>query len=196
MDSLKQRLNGAPGEEQQLKKACRDFEAVFIGKLWEQMRRTVPKEEGMHSKQEDMYLSMFDRSFSEEMADSGGIGLADMLYDQLASRLKTTSGETLPGSVEIKPLAQNGKPDIKTMKEASLDTRLDRGAEPEMPTELAAPMTTGDVSDAGTMVGQELSSVGLGSLTQAEVDARLGRLAEEIGTRERKVTGRILAQYK
>ncbi|WP_022660951.1 rod-binding protein [Paucidesulfovibrio longus] len=202
MDSLKQRLQGAPDKEQQLQKACRDFEAVFIGKLWEQMRKTVPKGE-MHSQQEDMYLSMFDRAFSEQMADSGGIGLSKMLYDQLAARLKTTSGETLPGNAEIKPLARNGKPDIKTLEEAALDTRLDRGPEPATPPETSAPLEAGEMSvgggeapaDAGVKQG-ETSAAGLGSLSQAEVDSRLDRLARDIGMRRTANPGRILAHYK
>ncbi|MGE4291852.1 MAG: rod-binding protein [Desulfovibrio sp.] len=192
MDSLKQRLTAGPGKEQQLKKACRDFEAVFIGKLWEQMRKTVPKAEGMHNEQEDMYISMFDRSFSEQMADSGGIGLSKMLYDQLASRLKTASGETLPGNAEIKPLAMNGKSEIKTLEEAALDTRLDRGPEPETPAETATPLETGDVS----LNDGEAASTGLGDLTQAEVESRLNLLAEEIGVRGARNPGRILADYK
>lgn len=208
MDSLKQRLNGAPGEEQELREACRDFEAVFIGKLWEQMRRTVPKETSMHSKQEDMYLSMFDRSFSEHMADSGGIGLADMLYDQLASQLKSASHDTLAGGAELKPLDRNGKPDLKTLEEVALDTRLDphtRGPEPEMPEELSAPVQSGeavapdavspDVRNPNPSISttsEAPSSVG--ALSQAEVNARLDQLARELGSRSRE-TGRILAEY-
>ncbi|MDD4732255.1 MAG: rod-binding protein [Desulfovibrio sp.] len=218
MDSLKQRLSGAPGEEQQLREACRDFEAVFIGKLWEQMRRTVPKESAMHSKQEDMYLSMFDRSFSEHMADSGGIGLADMLYDQLASQLRSASRDTLTGGAEIKPLERNGKADVKSLEEVALDTRLHRdgarGPEPASPEELSAPVEAGDVTDpqAGSSemgawetgvpssrgevsIGPRTAPLPVDALSQAEVNARLDRLAEQLG-RRRRDPGRILAEYK
>ena len=109
MADLKTRL--APGkngeaDEKQLRQACKDFEAVFIGKMWQEMQKTVPKEGYLHGKQEEMYTSMFDQAMSEHLAEAGGVGLADMLYDQLASRLKSTSKNTLPGNVGIEPLAE------------------------------------------------------------------------------------------
>ncbi|BCS86812.1 rod-binding protein [Pseudodesulfovibrio sediminis] len=105
MDGLKERLTDK-GANGQLKKACQNFEAVFIGKLWQQMRQSVQKEGYLHSKQEDSYISMFDRDFSEKMAQAGGIGLADMIYAQLSEKLKETSKTTLAGGVAIKPLKE------------------------------------------------------------------------------------------
>lgn len=105
MDGLKQRLSGdGDGKEKELRKACQDFEAVFISKLWKGMKSTVPKEGYLHSKQEEQYMSMFDRQFAEKMAQAGGIGLADMIYAQLSEKLKNTSRTTLSGGVDIKPL--------------------------------------------------------------------------------------------
>jgi flagellar protein FlgJ len=106
MDGLKERMAGdAADRSKQLRKACQNFEAVFISKLWQEMRNTVPKEGYTNSKQEDMYMSMFDKDFAEKMAQSGGIGLADMIYEQLSEKLKETSRDALPGAVEIRPLA-------------------------------------------------------------------------------------------
>lgn len=105
MDGLKSRLSGnSESKEKDLRKACQDFEAVFISKLWQGMQSTVPKEGYLHSKQEDQYMSMFDKDFAETMSRSGGIGLADMIYGQLSEKLKETSREALAGSVEIKPI--------------------------------------------------------------------------------------------
>lgn len=105
MDGLKSRLTGdGADKEKQLRKACENFEAVFISKLWKEMKSTVPKEGYLHSKNEDQYMSMFDREFAEKMAQSGGIGLADMIYDQLSEKLKETSRDALTGAVQLKPL--------------------------------------------------------------------------------------------
>jgi flagellar protein FlgJ len=118
MDGLKKNLSGAdPDKMAKLKKACQNFEAVFIGKLWDQMKKSVPKEGYLHSKQEDSYMSMFNRDFSEKMAQAGGIGLADMIYAQLSQKLKQASQETLTGGVEINPVKDEG-------------IALKRGAEP------------------------------------------------------------------
>jgi len=104
MNGLRDRLSEGESTEKKLRKACQNFEAVFIGKLWQQMRKSVQKEGYLHSKQEESYISMFDRDFSEKMAQAGGIGLADMIYSQLSEKLKETSKTTLAGGVAIKPL--------------------------------------------------------------------------------------------
>jgi len=81
-------------DEVKLKKACQDFEAVFIGQIWKQMRASVPKEGMLHSKEEEGYLSMFDQELSVKMSRSGGIGLSDMLYANLSERLVNASRDT------------------------------------------------------------------------------------------------------
>lgn len=92
---LRTRLQPEKGmDEAKLKKACQDFEAVFIGQIWKQMRSSVPKDGMLHSKEEENYLSMFDQEMSVKMASSGGIGLSDMLYANLSERLVNASRDT------------------------------------------------------------------------------------------------------
>lgn len=66
-----------------LKNACEGFEAIFLQKMWEQMRATLPKDGLMHSKEEEMWQSMYDQELGKSMASAGGIGLADMMMRQL-----------------------------------------------------------------------------------------------------------------
>lgn len=94
VNRLKSSITPGQSAQQRLRKACNDFEAVFISKLWEQMRATVPKDGLLHSQQEDMYQSMFDRDFAEKMASDGGIGLGDMMYAQLKDKIKNTKTVT------------------------------------------------------------------------------------------------------
>lgn len=94
LHDLRSRLQPGQGKEAKLKKACEDFEAVFIGQIWKQMRSSVPKEGMLHSKEEESYLSMFDQELSVKMARSGGIGLGDMLQANLSERLATVSKDT------------------------------------------------------------------------------------------------------
>ena len=81
-------------DEAKLRKACQDFEAVFIGQIWKQMRSSVPKDGMLHSKEEESYLSMFDQELSVKMSRSGGIGLSDLLYENLSQRLVNASRDT------------------------------------------------------------------------------------------------------
>ncbi len=102
---LRSRLE--PGEkgqdEAKLRKACQDFEAVFIGQIWKQMRSSVPKDGMLHSKEEESYLSMFDQELSVKMSRSGGIGLSDLLYENLSQRLVNASRDT-DSAKPLKPL--------------------------------------------------------------------------------------------
>jgi flagellar protein FlgJ len=95
LKSLRSQLQPEAKQDQaKLRKACQDFEAVFIGQIWKQMRSSVPKDGMLHSKEEENYLSMFDQELSVKMAGSGGIGLADMLYANLSERLVNASRDT------------------------------------------------------------------------------------------------------
>ncbi|MBQ4132874.1 MAG: rod-binding protein [Desulfovibrionaceae bacterium] len=110
IDELRKHIQGGENKEKQLRQACQDFEAVFIQKIWEQMRKSIPKDGYLHSRDEEMYQSMFDVEFSKKMASAGGIGLADMLYEQLNVKLgqasRATSPSMLRNSQEMQALNQ------------------------------------------------------------------------------------------
>lgn len=97
VDALKKRLGDQSSKQEKLRESCEGFEAIFLQKMWEQMRKTVPKEGYLHSKDEEMYQSLFDIELCKKMASAGGIGLADMLYTQLAQQLEDTGRTTTPG---------------------------------------------------------------------------------------------------
>jgi Rod binding domain-containing protein len=63
--------------------AAQDFEALLLTQLMATMRRTVP--EGMFGNGTDsqIWRSMMDEALASQMAQAGGIGLADLLAAQL-----------------------------------------------------------------------------------------------------------------
>lgn len=101
MDALRKRLGDTSTKEEKLRESCEGFESIFLQKMWEQMRKTVPKEGYLHSKDEEMYQSLFDVELCKKMASAGGIGLADMLYEQLSQQLVNSGRTTSPGSYRI-----------------------------------------------------------------------------------------------
>lgn len=73
------------GEDAKLRSTCRDMEAVFLNLMLAQMRETVPKGNLLgNSREEQMLTSMLDTELTKNMAQAGGMGLADMLYRQLS----------------------------------------------------------------------------------------------------------------
>lgn len=79
-------------KEGKLKEACQNFEAIIIQQMLTAMRKTVPKD-GLFASgyAEDMYQSMYDEGLSKEIASGKGLGLADILYQQLSGGVTTTT---------------------------------------------------------------------------------------------------------
>jgi len=124
LDKVRSGLAPAAQEEQKLREATQGFEAMFIQQLWKQMRQTVPQEGYLHSREEEIYLSMFDEELSRKMAGAGGIGLGDMLFRELQEQLARSAGgaATRPdatlGPLHSGPMPLHGASDVKSLEEA------------------------------------------------------------------------------
>ncbi len=68
-----------------LKGACQDFESIFIYTMFKEMRDSVPDvgyiEKGSES---EMMEDMMHMEIARNMADKRGLGLGDMLYEELS----------------------------------------------------------------------------------------------------------------
>jgi len=71
-------------EDKKMREACQGMEAIFLNLMLSRMRDTVPKS-GLtgSSSQENIMRSMLDTEMTKNLAQTGGIGLADMIYRQL-----------------------------------------------------------------------------------------------------------------
>jgi flagellar protein FlgJ len=97
--------NSPQVREARLKKATQDFEALFLTQMWKQMRQGVGKDGLLSSPQSESYISLFDQEMGVKMAEAGGIGLGDMLFRQLQTRLERAGRST---SVPLQPLRAPG----------------------------------------------------------------------------------------
>jgi Rod binding domain-containing protein len=68
-----------------LHEAATQFEGVFLQMVMSSMRDTVPKESifGKDSASEETWQGMLDDEYSQAMAKSGGLGLAEQLERQM-----------------------------------------------------------------------------------------------------------------
>ncbi len=119
IQDLQKRLANMPSDEKKLKQACQDFESLFMTKIWQQMRSTLPKEGYLHSKQEEQYLGMFEHELASKMANAGGIGLGNMLYQNLQQSLKNASRtidlKTQPVFKKQEPVALKKNPELNPL---------------------------------------------------------------------------------
>ncbi len=88
------RISPAAGKEQdklqlqKLKKACREFEAIFISYILKSMRKATQKSDlfggGFGS---DIYQQIFDEKLAGTMSESGQLKIGDLLYNRYARLL-------------------------------------------------------------------------------------------------------------
>ena len=66
-----------------IRETARQFEGLFTGMLLKSMRAATPKDSLMGSDQQDFYQDMFDQQMATHLSHGKGLGLADMLVQQL-----------------------------------------------------------------------------------------------------------------
>ena len=111
MDSLKMNIltaAGAPADVDRLRRqpapgtaarpsleqTCREMESLFLYQLLKQMRATVEKSGLLDGgSAEELYTSMLDAEVAKEVSRGKGIGLAELLYRQLAEQSSGDGGK-------------------------------------------------------------------------------------------------------
>ena len=87
LDRLRHTQGSARGPEESLAaldEAAKQFEAIFLRMLLRQMRQTVPKTDlfGSNSNEQEIYEEMLDSALADGLAESRGLGIAQVLFDQ------------------------------------------------------------------------------------------------------------------
>ncbi len=69
-------------DDARLREVSKKMEAQFLNTLVKSMEKTIPKED----KKQNMVSMMFSGVMSKAMADQGGIGMADFIYNSLKNK--------------------------------------------------------------------------------------------------------------
>jgi flagellar protein FlgJ len=87
------RLPGADADPVRLKEAAQEIEKYFIQVLMREMRKMTPPDPLMGGgKAEEIFRDFLDEEIAGEMARSGQLGLADLIFDNLQNLLKHKGG--------------------------------------------------------------------------------------------------------
>ncbi|HCK69523.1 MAG TPA: hypothetical protein DHW17_09590 [Nitrospina sp.] len=97
---------GKGASQKEMEKVARDFESVFINKLFESMRKAIPKSDLLDSSAMDMYQTMMDQEMAKEMSKQKGMGMGEMVYNDLSRMNKLLRGETFPPHLPQIPLTE------------------------------------------------------------------------------------------
>lgn len=74
-------------DREKLKKACSDFEALFLARMLKVMRQSVPSS-GLwgNGPSKEIYDSFMDQELGKKMAQREGLGLGRKIYHQVLKR--------------------------------------------------------------------------------------------------------------
>jgi peptidoglycan hydrolase FlgJ len=94
-----------PGEKkldrEKLKKACSDFEALFLARMLKQMRQSIPQNGLLgNGPGKEIYQSLMDQELAKKISQRGGVGLGENLYRQVLQREEKSSAATREGQQE------------------------------------------------------------------------------------------------
>ncbi len=94
-------IKTADQKDAKLKKACKDFEAIFTYEMLKSMRKSIEKCDLFHGGQaEEIYESMLDQELSENMAGKGSNSISEILYNQLKDIYQLTENAETVRSTE------------------------------------------------------------------------------------------------
>ena len=72
------------GDKTAIRKFSQDFEALFVQRMMKEMRKSVPKGGLMdQSLSMEWFEQMFDQAVAKEVTAGEGIGMAQIIYEQL-----------------------------------------------------------------------------------------------------------------
>lgn len=71
-------------DKKRLKEVSQDFESVFMGIIYKEMRATIQKSDLFpESNATKIFESMLDDEIAKKASKAGGIGLGDMIYNHM-----------------------------------------------------------------------------------------------------------------
>ena len=91
-DIQSKQIGGSPGfasKDRKLRKACGDFESIFIHYLLKSAQKALPESGIFDNRPESkIYKSMAYEAIARTIATGRGIGLGELLYERLRGDLK------------------------------------------------------------------------------------------------------------
>jgi flagellar protein FlgJ len=112
-------------DREKLKKACSDFEALFLARMLKMMRQSVPSS-GLwgNSPGKEIYDSLMDQELGKKMAQREGLGLGKKLYNQVLKREEKS--EPLSEQGQLRAAGRNEEVDERLGRSSTAGLSDDR----------------------------------------------------------------------
>lgn len=103
------RAQAAANPREAMKSAAKQFDAVFTQMMLKSMRDALPGDSTM-GEQGDFYQGMYDQQLSLSLSSGKGMGLADMLVQQLTqARAANVGSAAAPGGASLSPALSSAR---------------------------------------------------------------------------------------
>lgn len=104
LDRLKFQASQNGGKES-LKAAAQQFESYFLQMMLRTMRETLSQDGPFDSQETRMFSEMFDQQVAQKISQTKGLGLADMLVQQMQLSMETQGIKAAPRPYTFPPVA-------------------------------------------------------------------------------------------
>lgn len=109
LDNLRLQAKQANGKEA-VRGAAQQFESYFLQMMLRTMRQTLSQDGPFDSQETKMFSEMFDQQVAQSISQGKGLGLADMLVQQMQLSLETQGIKTAPRPYDLPPVTQRPEP--------------------------------------------------------------------------------------
>jgi len=105
LDNLRLQAKQENGKEA-VRAAAQQFESYFLQMMLRTMRQTLSQDGPFDSQETKMFSEMFDQQVAQNISQSKGLGLADMLVQQMQLSLETQGIKAAPRPYDLPSIAQ------------------------------------------------------------------------------------------
>jgi flagellar protein FlgJ len=133
--------------EEGVKQAAKQFEALFLQQMLKQMRDGMPQSGLLNSQRSEMYQSLMDQQWGQTLAQRG-MGLADMLTQQLQGGAKTNAASAADGGEALQGIATAQPRPLAASDPITASARTNEKPEPIERKQFARPPLQAAVNEA------------------------------------------------
>jgi len=157
-----------------LTEAAKEFEAIFTAQLLSTMRDTANQTDflGANSTSMKIFNSMLDEQYALRMAESGQLGLADMLVRQLSQYIDSVEGRSEGADVSLGDVdGQQAVANLEEVLEAVVSGLVGDGLENVPDIDLEALVASSQVILDGELESVSVSDTLVASETEIDIEA-------------------------
>jgi Rod binding domain-containing protein/flagellar hook-length control protein FliK len=157
-----------------LTETAKEFEAIFTAQLLSMMRDTTNQTDflGANSTSMKIFNSMLDEQYALRMAESGQLGLADMLVRQLSQYIDSVEGRSEGADVSLGDVdGQQAVANLEEVLEAVVSGLVGDGLENVPDIDLEALVASSQVILDGELESVSVSDTLVASETEIDIEA-------------------------